>query len=249
MKKNMKTLIAKLQARLPMSEIELRIGYNSVGKGFTLLPYKNSRVDVHRLDSVFPGAWKNVYKRGKKNELICGISIWNHEIEKWVTRWDTGNESFGKENAIKGEYSDSFKRAAFRWGIGTELYDMPFIWIPEKKWVNYRNKKVPIVHKKIIEWYMDYKPENDKYLIYNHENKIVWEAKAGIAAPQPDKAVIKEDAENAGDVKNLPIAEIDYLEKAKTIKDLKNRAGNLKKNYSVDMITPHYNRIKDKLSK
>ena len=30
----------------------------------------------------------------------------------------------------KGHYSDSFKRAGFRWGIGVELYNSPFIFLP-----------------------------------------------------------------------------------------------------------------------
>lgn len=33
----------------------------------------------------------------------------------------------------KGEASDALKRAGFTWGIGVELYNSPFIWIPAEK--------------------------------------------------------------------------------------------------------------------
>jgi hypothetical protein len=39
----------------------------------------------------------------------------------------------GEGNEKKGEASDSFKRAGFRWGICRELYTSPFIWIPSSK--------------------------------------------------------------------------------------------------------------------
>ena len=50
-------------------------------------------------------------------------------------KWDCGIESREDEegNQKKGEASDSFKRAGFKWGIGRELYTSPFIWIPAEK--------------------------------------------------------------------------------------------------------------------
>jgi hypothetical protein len=35
--------------------------------------------------------------------------------------------------AAKGEASDAFKRACFKWGLGRELYTAPFIWVPAEK--------------------------------------------------------------------------------------------------------------------
>ena len=43
---------------------------------------------------------------------------------------DCGTESFTEKE--KGEASDAFKRAGFRWGIGIELYNSPRIMIPVK---------------------------------------------------------------------------------------------------------------------
>ena len=62
--------------------------------------------------------------------LFCGIGI--HTAENgWVWKWDAGSESNVAKD--KGEASDAFKRAGFRFGIGRELYTAPFIWIPAGK--------------------------------------------------------------------------------------------------------------------
>jgi hypothetical protein len=48
-----------------------------------------------------------------------------------LTKWDCGIESRADDdgNEKKGEASDAFKRAGFRWGIGRELYTVPFIFL------------------------------------------------------------------------------------------------------------------------
>lgn len=94
----------------------------------TLLLYKDARVDQNILDEqVGAENWQREH-RELKNNIYCGISIWNKEEKHWVTKWDCGKESFSE--AEKGEASDSFKRAGFNWGIGRELYTAPFITIP-----------------------------------------------------------------------------------------------------------------------
>ena len=64
--------------------------------------------------------------------MYCGISIYDNDKKEWITKWDCGVESaFGDKE--KGEASDAFKRAGFKWGIGRELYTSPFIWISNDK--------------------------------------------------------------------------------------------------------------------
>lgn len=116
----------KLNDPLTKDDIELRIGTTS-GKGFSLLLYKTARTDVKRLDNVYPDLWKNRYFHDQNGLLCCEISVYNKEIKEWVTRVDVGTESFTEKE--KGSYSDAFKRAGFKWNIGTELYSSPFIWI------------------------------------------------------------------------------------------------------------------------
>ncbi len=110
--------------KLKASEIECRV--NSINeKGLTLLLYKDARVDQNILDeTVGCMNWQRSHCRDNAN---CIVSIWDEEKKQWVSKEDTGTESFSEKE--KGLASDSFKRACFNWGIGRELYSAPFIWI------------------------------------------------------------------------------------------------------------------------
>ena len=121
--------MSELQFRkLTAEEIEVKVSQVKAN-GTALLLYKTARVDMDLLDEVVgPERWSNDYKDIKGN-LYCGICIDN------VWKWDCGIESRADSagNEKKGEASDAFKRAGFRWGIGRELYTAPFIWIPADK--------------------------------------------------------------------------------------------------------------------
>lgn len=111
---------------LKEDEIECRVGQISA-KGFTLLLYKNARVDMDLLDeTVGAGNWQRDHKELKGN-IYCGVSIWDETKKQWITKWDCGTESNTEKE--KGEASDSFKRACVNVGIGRELYTSPFVWI------------------------------------------------------------------------------------------------------------------------
>lgn len=107
-------------------EIEVRVG-QIYKKGATMLLYKNARVDRAILDETFGQMnWTDTYKEVKGN-LFCSIGVWDADKGIWVYKEDCGTESNTEKE--KGEASDAFKRAGFRWGIGIELYSSPFIWL------------------------------------------------------------------------------------------------------------------------
>lgn len=109
---------------LKAEEIEVRAA-QVTEKGSTWLLYKTARTDMDILDEVLgPEAWQCDYKEIKGN-MYCGIGV--KSDYGWIWKWDCGTES--NTEAEKGEASDSFKRAGFRWGIGRELYTAPFIYI------------------------------------------------------------------------------------------------------------------------
>lgn len=112
--------------KLKANEIDCRIGKVSKDeKGFSLLLYKDARVDMKLLDETVGAMnWQKHYSRDNAN---CVVSIWDAEKKTWIEKEDTGTESYTE--AEKGLASDSFKRACFNWGIGRELYTAPFIWI------------------------------------------------------------------------------------------------------------------------
>lgn len=123
---------------LKHDEIECKIS-TVKEKGLTLLLYKTARTDINILNEIVgPMNWECEYKEIKGN-MYCGISIFDEEKKHWVTKWDCGVESIYGDKE-KGEASDAFKRAGFKWGIGIELYTSPFIWIPSTK-CNISNKK------------------------------------------------------------------------------------------------------------
>ena len=109
---------------LKADEIECRVAQVKQN-GVVLLLYKDARCDMNILDeTVTPLGWKREHSRDNKN---CTVSIWSDAIKQWISKEDTGAESFTEKE--KGLASDSFKRACFNWGIGRELYTAPFIWV------------------------------------------------------------------------------------------------------------------------
>lgn len=110
--------------KLRADEIECRVAQVSA-KGCSLLLYKTARVDRAILDETFGNRWQNDFKviDGK---MYGGIGIYDTELKEWLWRWDCGVESNTEQE--KGQASDCFKRAGFKWGIGVELYTAPFIW-------------------------------------------------------------------------------------------------------------------------
>ena len=98
-------------------------------KGCQLLLYKDARYDMAMLDKIYgPTNWQCDYKLVRDN-MYCGIGIYDKDKKEWVWKWDCGIESREDDNGNekKGEASDAFKRAGFKWGIGVELYNSPFI--------------------------------------------------------------------------------------------------------------------------
>ena len=100
--------------------------------------------------------WKKSYLRDNAN---CVVSIYDDEKKEWVSKEDTGTESFSE--AEKGLASDSFKRACFNWGIGRELYTAPSILIFPRKDIKYKYKYKDEKESKEVEEF--YKNDKDKY--------------------------------------------------------------------------------------
>jgi hypothetical protein len=126
--------------KLRVDEIECRVATCNEN-GCSLLLYKTARVDRAIMTEMYGNRWQNDFKviDGK---MYGGIAVYDTELRDWLWRWDCGTESNTEKE--KGEASDAFKRAGFKWGIGIELYSAPFIWcnVPTKK--NTRGKYQPI---------------------------------------------------------------------------------------------------------
>jgi hypothetical protein len=87
--------------------------------------YIDARDVMRRLDEVCGAEnWQDDY-RVINGQLFAGIGIFIKD--KWVWKWDVGTESQTEKE--KGLVSDSFKRAAVKWGVGRFLYDLPLVYV------------------------------------------------------------------------------------------------------------------------
>lgn len=115
---------------LKANEIEVKVKQVKQN-GLVALLYKTARTDMDILDEeIGSDYWQCEYEEIKGN-MYCKIGVWFEKLNQWVWKSDCGIESRedGEGNEKKGEASDAFKRAGFKWGIGRELYTAPFIWI------------------------------------------------------------------------------------------------------------------------
>lgn len=118
---------------LRANEIEVKVK-QVFDTGCVALLYKTARTDMDMLDEEFGAEkWQCAYEEIKGN-MYCKIGVWCEFPDghaQWIWKQDCGIESRedGEGNEKKGEASDAFKRAGFKWGIGRELYTAPFIWI------------------------------------------------------------------------------------------------------------------------
>lgn len=131
---------------LRADEIDVRI--NQIASNYcTMLLYKDARCDMNILDETVGSMnWKREHTRDNAN---CIVSIYDSEKNMWISKEDTGTESFSEQE--KGLASDSFKRACVNWGIGRELYSSPNI-------ITFPNKEMGIKGKAEF-----YENENGKY--------------------------------------------------------------------------------------
>lgn len=180
----MSEIMKELSKQLSREDIEFRIGNVQKGNnptGFSLLAYKTARTDVKRLNEVLGLNWSNEYFYDSKGILSCSISVYDNETKQWITRSDVGTESMTEKE--KGSYSDAFKRAGFKWGIGLELYRFPFIWIKWNDWSNFQNKFTPKNFDNKSVKIKDYVIENGevKTLVLEHKGKVIYSLNGGYA--------------------------------------------------------------------
>jgi hypothetical protein len=130
------TIWDDLAAPFPEAAISWRAqSVTKAGDKAMALAYIDARDVMRRLDEVVgPANWQDRYEvHGDKT--ICYLSICTdaHDIDgvmtkDWITKADGAGDT--AVEAEKGSLSDSFKRAAVKWGIGRYLYDMSAPWVP-----------------------------------------------------------------------------------------------------------------------
>jgi hypothetical protein len=102
--------------------------------------YIDARDVMNVLDDVVgPENWQDDYKL-IDGKLFAGIGI--RINDNWIWKWDCGTESQTEKE--KGQVSDSFKRAAVKWGIGRFLYDIEIVYLDANEVKKENNSPYPI---------------------------------------------------------------------------------------------------------
>ncbi len=101
------------------------------------IAYVSARAAMDLLDRVVHGdGWQDEYVLLPNGSVECRLSVWLGG--KWITKADVGSQSEQPDEGdrMKSAYSDAFKRAAVKFGIGRYLYRMKSEWMdydPVKK--------------------------------------------------------------------------------------------------------------------
>lgn len=117
---------AELWKPLPAEQVKWKVQTNpKEGKEQALVvAYIDARDVAERLDMVFPGGWSDEYVDpvfvSDNPSLECRLTI------AGVTRRDVG-EVDKNGWSLKDLYSDAFKRAGVKFGIGAFLYRFPVV--------------------------------------------------------------------------------------------------------------------------
>lgn len=180
---------------LKASEIDCRIGQVFQKKqAVSILLYKDARCDMAILDETFgPLNWQREHYQVKES-MFCKVGIRNEG--EWIWKADCGTES--NTEAIKGESSDSFKRACVNWGIGRELYSAPFIYIycSDKEW----NGGKPRLDLSVATIHYNESREIDALVIIDKDGETRYEMggytpkKKAAPQPQPEESASLQDA-------------------------------------------------------
>lgn len=228
--------------KLKANEIECRVAQVSA-KGCSLLLYKTARVDRTILDEEYGCLnWQNDFKviDGKMYGGI-GVSRNNNGVSEWVWKWDCGTES--NTEAEKGQASDCFKRAGFKWGIGVELYSAPFIFVNcETEQYNGKFKlkdKFAKFDVKTIGY--DENRNINKLVITDNEGNTVYELGKRVKAPE--KPTITKTEQTPEKVNN----DIDIFEGLAACSDMENLKLYYKQNYKHVTDKKGFEELKDQL--
>ena len=128
--------ITRMKAPFPPDKIHWRVGATTQDKKRGLpLAYIDARDVMERLDDVVgPENWQCRYPHaGDKVCCDIGILVSQPTLDAlkpeiaWVWKADGAGDT--DYEGAKGSFSDAFKRAAVRWGIGRYLYDLKSPWV------------------------------------------------------------------------------------------------------------------------
>lgn len=123
------TIYQQLEAPFPVSAISWRVGSTNGDKTKGMaLAYIDARDAQDRLNEVCgPFGWQCRHEVSGDKRVTCHVGVRCPDSGEWVWKSDGAGET--DYEGEKGSYSDSFKRACVKWGIGRYLYDVDSPWV------------------------------------------------------------------------------------------------------------------------
>lgn len=153
----LRVLQSELESPFPTDSISWRVGStnrkkwekaqgNKPDRKGQALAYIDARDVMDRLDGIMGiGNWQDEYINAGNGKTCCRIGLFLDG--QWIWKSDGAGDT-GMEGD-KGAFSDAFKRAAVRWGIGRYLYGLTAPWLILDDWWRIQRedyKKLNAVH-------------------------------------------------------------------------------------------------------
>lgn len=121
-----KEILDKLSAPFSADSVSIKIQTKPNSNGNSLcVAYIDARDVMQRLDDIAAGNWSDDYRTAPSGGLECALTIFG------VTRRDVGSTD-NENEPEKSAYSDAFKRAAVKFGVGRFLYFLPSLYAKVK---------------------------------------------------------------------------------------------------------------------
>lgn len=151
----MQPLFKKLRAPFPTDNLSFRPGATTKDKTKAIaLAYIDARDVMQRLDEfVGPENWQCRYPFSGCCELSLKID------GEWITKTNCADQS--NIEGVKGQASDSFKRAGVLWGIAQYLYDAPNKWYVLDEYKKFTDIAKQEIRKDIAAFSIDYFIDRD----------------------------------------------------------------------------------------
>ena len=133
----MENKLRKLKKTIPFKwRVQRGFKDNSNREWVSMIPYVDARDVQEHLDTILgPENWQDEYYP-VKNTLMCKIGVLINN--QW--HWKSGAGTESQYEKQKGEASDAFKRAALKWGVNRDAYNVGEIYIGAKSYTDSKGK-------------------------------------------------------------------------------------------------------------
>lgn len=137
-------VVRELRRPLPPESVGFKLLKNPQARGGKwsngqVAGFHDARSVVERLNRVMPGQWSDEYAVPPVGQgLMCRLTVGD------VSRCDVGfSANLATDMGVKALYSDAFKRAGVKFGVGVFLYAIPRLYVNVSQLKNFGSDQAP----------------------------------------------------------------------------------------------------------